>query len=461
MKADLVIRGARVVDPGNNFDRVADVYVRDGRVLDIAPPEEGLPAEQVIEADGLVLCPGLIDAHVHLRQPGEEHKETVATGTRAAVAGGFTAVVAMPNTRPPLDRPDRVAELLQIIERDAVCRVYVLGAAVVDRDPDRLSDFAALKQAGAIGVSDDAMPLQDPQVMARALVQAEQAGVPLVVHPELEEAGEAGPVSDPAVAEKLGVPVMSPLREARAVEAWLEAAIRAAGVGEGHSSGAEGGQDQGRRARRKVKAALHCAHLSSAPALEAFRRLRAEAPLQRVTGETCPHYFTLTSEAVLDKGPDAKMNPPLRGPQDAEAVRAALADGTLEVIATDHAPHAPEEKAQGLEKAPFGIIGLETALGVTLTFLVREGVLSLPQALDKLTTGSARALGLPGGTIEVGEPADLTLIDIEATWRVERQRFQSRSRNTPFAGWELRGRAVMTMVAGRIVMRDGEVLAGE
>jgi dihydroorotase len=437
LAADLVLRGARVLDPASGFDRVADIYIARGVILDIARTDEALPAARVLDVSGLVLCPGLIDAHVHLRQPGGEQKETIATGTRAALAGGFTAVCSMPNTDPPIDRPDRLREISEVIARDAVCHVHPLAAAILDRDPTRLSDFAALREAGAVAVTDDAMPLQDEAVMARALMVAGDVGVPFVAHPELDVAGEAGVVADPVLAAELHVPFVGPEREAEGIAAWHRAACAVAG---------------------RTPARLHLAHLCSAEAIAAFRPFLADAPLAALTAETCPHYFALTAAAVREFGADAKMNPPLRGPDDVAAVTAALVDGALTVIATDHAPHASAEKAVGLAAAPFGIVGLETALGVVLEYLVRPGVFSLMDALGKMTIGPARALGLPGGRLLVGEPANLTLIDTAATWNVDPDRFQSRSRNTPFRGMMLHGRAVMTMVDGQVVMEDGEIL---
>jgi dihydroorotase len=437
LSADLVIRGARVLDPAAGFDRVADVYVRGGFLLDVAPPRERLPAREVLDASGLVLCPGLIDVHVHLREPGGERKETVATGTRAALAGGFSAVCSMPNTDPPLDRPDRLRALAEIVARDAACIVHPLAAAVLDRDPARLSDFAALRDAGAAAITDDAMPLQDEALMAKALMSAGDAGLTFVAHPELDAAGPPGVVSDAALAAELGVSYVGPEREAEGIAAWRRAARAVTG---------------------RTPAHLHLAHISSAPAVAALRDFQGEALLAGLTAETCPHYFSLTAAAVREFGADAKMNPPLRGPDDVAAVTAALADGAIAVLATDHAPHAPDEKAAGLGVAPFGIVGLETALGVVLEYLVRPGVLTLSQALAKLTLEPARALGLPGGRLTLGDPAHLTLIDTESAWTVDPERFHSRSRNTPYAGRTLHGRPVMTIVSGRIVMRDGEVL---
>ena len=437
MQADLLLSGARVVDPAQRLDRVADVYVRDGYIWDITSPGEGLPARETIDCDGLVLCPGLIDMHVHLREPGGAHKETVYTGTRAAVAGGFTAVCCMPNTDPPLDRPERLAALHEIIRCDAACRVYVIAAAILDRDQERLSDFRALHEAGAVAVSEDAMPLQDMHVMAAALERAEEAQVPFISHPELESAGGPGVVSDPDVAGELGVDVMAPEREEWGIRFWKLAA---------------------RLVGRPLDVTLHFAHISTAAAVEAVREIRRDGLIQRVTAETCPHYFTLTARAVLEHGAMAKMNPPLRSADDVEAVKMALADGTISAIATDHAPHADDEKAADLAEAPFGIIGLETAVGLVITELVERGVLSLAEAIAKMTLQPARILGLPGGRLDIGGAADITLIDPTASWTVDPQRFYSKARNTPFAGRTLRGRAVMTIVGGRVVMREGQVL---
>ncbi|MBC7287179.1 MAG: dihydroorotase [Armatimonadetes bacterium] len=437
MEADLLLAGARVIDPASRFDRQADVYIRDGYIWDVTPPGEGLPAKEVMDCAGLVLCPGLIDMHVHLREPGAEHKETVYTGTRAALAGGFTAVCCMPNTDPPIDRPERVAELHQILLRDAACRVYIIAAAVLDRDPQQLSDFRALSEAGAVAVSDDAMPLQDMQVMSAALQKVEEACLPFIAHPELEAAGGAGVVSDHRVAAALGVSTMAPEREEWGITFWKLAA---------------------KQLGRPLDAHLHFAHISTAAAVDAIRQFRSERTIAQLTAETCPHYFTLTADAVLEHGPMAKMNPPLRSPNDVEAVKMGLADGTITVIATDHAPHAAEEKALGVEHAPFGIVGLETALGLVLTELVWPGVLSLSDAIAKMSLQPARILGLPGGRLDIGAPADVTVIDPAAEWVVNPSEFYSKSRNTPFAGRRLRGRPVMVIVGGRVVMRDGEVL---
>lgn len=437
MQADLVIRGATVIDPAECFERRADVYVRDGVIFDVARPDEDLPAAETFDADGLVLCPGLVDIHVHLRQPGGEHKETVATGTRAALAGGFTAVACMPNTDPPLDRPEPLRWLLDVIRRDAACDVYPIAAAILDRDPGRLSDFAALKNAGAVAISDDAMPLQDEATMRQALLAAGEARLTFIAHPELDRAGQAGVCGDPALAGELQVPYADPAREGEAIRAWQRAAATLP---------------------RRNRTALHIAHLSSAQAVAAFEEFSKSGHLRRLSAETCPHYFTLTADVLRTAGANAKMNPPLRMAADVEAVKSALRRCLVEVIATDHAPHAADEKVRGLLEAPAGIVGLETALGLVLEYLVRPGILTLSQALAAMTWHPAAVLGIEAGRLALGTPANLTLIDTEATWTVDSRRFYSRSRSMPFDGWQLRGRAVAVFFRGRLAMRDGEVL---
>ncbi|MCX7598887.1 MAG: dihydroorotase [Armatimonadetes bacterium] len=437
MQADLVIRGARVIDPAESFDRSADVYVRDGLILDVARPDEALPAAEAFDAGGLVLCPGLVDLHVHLRQPGGEHKETVATGTRAALAGGFTVVACMPNTDPPLDRPEHLRWLTEVINRDAACEVYPIAAAILGGDRERLSDFVALKNAGAVAISDDAMPLQDAATMRQALLAAAQAELTFIAHPELDSAGQAGICGDPAVAAGLQVPYADPAREAEAIRAWQTAAASLP---------------------RRNRAALHIAHVSSAQAVAAFEEFTRSSHLRRLSAETCPHYFALTAEALRTAGPNAKMNPPLRMDADVEAIMEALRRSIIGIIATDHAPHAAEEKARGLLAAPAGIVGLETALGLVLECLVRPGILTLSQALAAMTWQPAAVLGISAGRLAIGTPANFTLIDTEATWTVDSRKFYSKSRNTPFDGWQLRGRAAAVFFHGRLAMLDGQVL---
>jgi dihydroorotase len=429
-----LIAGGRVVDPASGRDGAGDLLLADGRVAAIGPALDGVGARR-LDARGKVVCPGLIDTHVHLREPGFEYKETIASGTRAAVAGGFAAVCAMPNTRPAIDRPERVEDLLRRAAT-AACRVYPIGAATVDLRGEVFTDFGALKEAGCVAVTDDAFPLQRGGQMAEALRRVARAGLPFIAHCELESLSHGAPVDQSA---RPGG--QSALSEAGSARLWLSAYERVA--------------------REGLAPRLHVAHLSSRLAVvalaRALPRAGAEPSTPSITAETAPHYLSLTSDAVATFGADAKMNPPLRSAQDRDALQRALADGRIDVIATDHAPHAPEEKAGGLASAPFGIVGLETALGVCLSDLVGPGVLSLGQLVTAMSRAPAEAFGLPGGRLAVGDPGDVTVIDPDAEWTVEPARFQSEGRACPWAGRRLRGRPYATFVRGELRMLEGAV----
>jgi dihydroorotase len=405
--------------------------VRGDRIEWIGAPEAE-PEGEVYDLVGLVVCPGLIDAHVHLRVPGQEHKEDLASGTSAAVAGGFTAVCCMPNTTPALDRPERIAALRERIAREARCRVYIAGAATVDNQGEELTDFAALREAGCVAITDDAFPLQQVPIMAEALRRAHEADLPFLAHLELREYSCGGVMTAGPVAEALGLPGQDPAAETQALLRWVEAAD---GI-----------------------ARLHLLHLTTAASARLLHYLRPGPFFERISGETAPHYLLLTAEAVRRWGADAKMNPPLREERDRLALLGALRNGDIEVLATDHAPHSPEEKARDLAEAPFGVTGLETALGLVITHLVNTGHLTLQQALGKMSVNPARLLGLSGGSLEPGSPADLTIIDLHKHWPVDPAEFRSKSRATPFAGERLVGKAWGTIVGGEWRMREGEVL---
>lgn len=439
----MCLHGGLVVDPAAGVQAVADVWVERGRVVALGPCPHSAPWE-VVDVSGLVVCPGLIDVHVHLRVPGQEHKETLASGTAAAVAGGFTTVCCMPNTSPPLDRPRIVAQLQERLRCEALCRVAILGAATVDNCGETLTDFADLAAAGCVAVTDDAFPLADQRLMAQALQRAARAGVPFIAHCEDKSLSREGVVNEGSVSQALGVPGQSPEAESRALAAWLAAAADA----------------QPGPAPR-----LHVAHVSAAATLQVAARAAGGGGLRvNLSLETAPHYFALTEQAVVRYGADAKMNPPLRSAADRMAVRAALREGRIRVIATDHAPHSPQEKAAGLLGAPFGVVGLETALGVALTELVHSGEMPLSAVLATMTCHPARALGLtdetgvPLGTLAPGATADLTVLDVHRRWTVDPARFRSKGRNTPFAGCTLQGQVWGTLVAGRWVMREGQLL---
>jgi dihydroorotase len=371
---------------------------------------------QVVEADEELLVPGLTDIHVHFRDPGREAKETLATGSQAAVRGGFTTVVCEPNTTPPMDTPERVRAFL---ERAAAMPVRVLTKACITcgREQRELTDFRALREAGAVALTDDGDPIMDDGLMREAMLAARECGMTLTPHCEA-----------------------TPATVAAASQRWPEAALLAC---------------EARLIERDLRlieetgCRVHFEHVSLAASVELIRQA-TQAGLP-VTAEATPHHAVLSCEDVRPDDANAKMNPPLRSPADVAAVRAGLADGTIEAIASDHAPHTLAEKAAGYDAAPFGVIGLETTLGVVLTRLVGEGVLTLAKAMARLTTGPREALGLEGGLLEVGAPGDLTIIDFDREWSVDPAQFASQGRNTPFAEWQLRGRATRVICRGRLV----------
>jgi dihydroorotase len=420
---DLVIRGGRVLDPARDLDRVAHVLVDAGRIVSVGVEDDLPPARATIDATGLWVTPGLIDMHVHLREPGQEHKETIATGVAAAVAGGFTTVAAMANTIPVNDDPEITRWMIARSDAAGLARVLPIAAVTKGLGGETLTDFAALRAAGAVAFSDDGMPIMEPAIMRRALVEGRRVGAAVIAHAEDRTLVCGGVMHAGPVAERLGFPGIPGTAESIMVE--RDCALAA-----------------------ETGARLHVAHISTALAVAAVRAARAAGT--HVSAEATPHHLTLDAEAVARHGTLAKMNPPLRAAADVAVVRAGLADGTLEVIASDHAPHHVDEKGRGMAAAPFGIIGLETTLALVLA-LVHAGWLALATALRALTIGPATALGIAGGHLAPGTIADLTLIDPEQRWTIDPAAFRSRSRNTPFAGVAMRGKAVGVCLAGRVI----------
>lgn len=419
----LVIAGGWVLDPGR-WNGEADIWIRQGVIDAVVSPDARSPeGATCIDAGGLLILPGLLDLHVHLREPGFEYKETIATGTAAAVAGGFTGICCMPNTKPVNDMPAVTTLIKEKAVAAGTARVYPIGAITRGSLGREIADLEALKQAGCVAISDDGRPVMKDEIMRAAMERAREAALPLIDHCEDLSLSGCGCMNEGPVARALGVPGMPAKAESRMVERDL-ALAKATGC---H---------------------LHVAHISTAQAVEAVRRGKAEGV--HVTAEACPHHVWLTDESVRERGTLAKMNPPLRPRVDVEAVREGLRDGTIDAMATDHAPHAEYEKAWGMDRAPFGIVGLETALALTLR-LVEEGVLPLERAVQCLTSGPAQVFGLPGGSLAVGAAADLVLVDRDREWIVDPEQFRSKGRNTPFAGWRLRGQVVMTIVGGRVV----------
>ena len=420
----ILIRGARVIDPGN-LDQVSDVLISKGVIEAVQPAgtiETAGPDVEVLDGNGLWLTPGLIDMHVHFREPGQEHKETILTGSRAAAAGGFTAVVTMPNTEPVNDDPAITALMLDKAAEAGLVRLYPVAAISKGIKGEQLCEFGELKAAGAIGVSDDGRPVMNGQLMRRALEYAAAFNLLVISHCEDLHLAEGGAMNEGANATRMGLGGIPNASESVMVMRDIALA-------------------------QLTGARVHIAHVSTRESVAAIRKAKEEGV--PVTAETAPHYFTLTDAAVDGYNTNAKMNPPLRSEQDRQAIRQGLADGTLDVIATDHAPHSVLEKEVEFDLAANGIVGLETSLPLGLK-LVEEGVLSIEALIEKMAAGPARILGLECG-VRVGMTADLTLIDPAEEYVVNAGDFKSKSRNTPFEGMQLKGRAVMTIVGGKVV----------
>jgi len=425
--SNLLVSGGRVVDPVSNRDGVFDLLLEDGLVTEIG---SRLVAgdTKVFDASGLLVFPGFIDLHAHLREPGREYAETVATGLKAAAAGGFTAVCAMPNTDPVNDSRAISEYLVSKARGAAGPRLYPIGAVTKGQRGGELAEFGEMRVAGAVAVSDDGKWLADGALLRRAFEHARLFGMPVVQHCEDPSLSGGAPMHEGAVSTRLGLPGQPAIAEAAAVARDLLVAEVAGGR-------------------------LHVAHLSTARALELVAEARARG--LSVTCEVTPHHLTLTDEEIARSGfsTNFKMNPPLREAADLSALAAGLEDGTVDAIATDHAPHHEDEKSLDFGTAPFGVVGLETAVAVVHDRLVRTGKLSLKRFAEIFSAGPARAFGLPGGTLAPGSPANVTLFDPRTPWRVDPSRFESLSRNTPFAGWDLVGVVAATIVEGRIVWR--------
>ncbi len=426
----LLIKGGHVIDPANKIDAVMDVLLRDGQVAEVAPANKIRGgAEEKFDARGLVVAPGFVDLHVHLREPGQTYKETIASGTTAAAAGGFTSVCCMPNTTPIIDSQEWVSWLRQP-ERGAVVNVFAVAAATHASKGAVLTDFRGLQRAGAVAVTDDGRPILDNDVMRECLRLSGELSLPVVQHAEDTRLTENCPMNDGPTAFRLGLRGWSAVAEASIVDRDVQLA------------------------QQIPNARLHVAHLSAADSLKAVRRGRRSRA--RVTCEVTPHHFTLTDEAVGDYDTNCKMNPPLRSAADLEAIVAALADGTVDAIATDHAPHASHEKQVEFERAAFGITGLETALGLAITKLHREHRIPLTRIVELFTAGPARVFELRGrGSLTRGNHADVTIFDPKKRWTFDVAKSRSLSRNSPFHGWQLTGKVIATVVGGQVAYREG------
>jgi len=427
--ASVLIKGGHLIDPAAKLNAPMDVLLRDGRVADVALPNKIRGgADETFDARGLVVAPGFIDLHVHLREPGQSYKETIATGTAAAAAGGFTSVCCMPNTSPVVDSPDWVTWILQP-QRGAVVNVYPIAAATQASKGAVLTDFRGLQRAGAVAVTDDGRPILNEAVMRDALRLAAEISLPVIQHAEDTRVTENCSMNESPTSFRLGLRGMKTDAEASIVDRDVQLAQQFTG------------------------ARLHVAHLSSADALKAVRRgKRSKA---RVTCEVTPHHFTLVDADVGDYNTNCKMNPPLRSAEDRGALLVALADGTVDAIATDHAPHAAHEKIIEFDKAAFGITGLETALGLAITHLHRDQKIPLTRVVELFTAGPARVVDLRGrGTLTRGSYADVTIFDPRKRWTFEAAKSRSKSYNSPFDGSQFTGKVAATIVGGRLVYRN-------
>jgi dihydroorotase len=420
----ILLRNGRVIDPSQGIDRVADLWLVDGCIGGIGSTS-GSP-DRVLDCTGLIVSPGLIDMHVHLREPGREEDETIATGTAAAVAGGVTSVACMPNTEPPLDIRAAAEFVIQQAKRAGHCNVFPIGTVTKNREGKELAELGGLVEGGAVAFTDDGSPVYSAEIMRRALEYCKMLGPngrAVLVHAEILELTQGGVMNEGFVSMQLGLRGMPAVAE----DIMIARDIMLAEL--------TGGR-------------VHILHVSTAGGVELIRQGIARGIA--VSGEACPHHFLLTDESLRTFDSNFKMSPPLRTKKDADAILTGLKDGTLSVLATDHAPHAPEKKERELDQAPNGILGLETFLPLCVTHLIEPGHLTWPQMLAKMTCNPAKVLSIDRGTLQPGRPADVTVIDPKVKWRIDVAKFHSKSRNTPFHDWPVVGRAVATIVGGEI-----------
>ena len=422
----LLIQKGRLVDPVGGIGGIMDILIEDGKLAVIGSDLREQDA-QIIDARGLTVCAGLVDMHVHLREPGLEYKEDITTGTAAAARGGITSIACMPNTKPAVDSPEQVRYVLRRAAESCGVRVWPIGAVTLGEKGETLTDAQALKEAGAVALSDDGMPIQNANLMRDALIRAKRLGLTILSHCEDADMVRNYAVNEGRVSRALGLPGRPAIAEELMV-------MRDAMLSE------------------ETGAAVHICHISTAGSVDIVRQFKKKGV--HITCETCPQYFSLTEDEVLTQGTMARVNPPLRTRQDVEAIIAGLKDGTIDAIATDHAPHSAQEKAKPLAEAPSGMVGLETSLGATLTALYHTGEMDLSDILKKMTFNPACILGIPKGRLSLGGEADFTIFDPNETWTVDPEQFASKGRNTPFAGRELKGKVKYTIVGGKIVYED-------
>ena len=426
MPRPILLRGGRLIDPSQRLDRVGDLLVTNGRVADTAVRLDGPDDAEVVDCAGMIVSPGFIDVHCHLREPGREHVETIATGAAAAAAGGFTAVCAMPNTEPVTDNQAAVGFIIRQAQRAGHARVHPIGAISLGQRGESLAEFGEMVGAGAVAVSDDGRPVASAHLMRTALEYGRAFGIPVADHCEEPTLAAGGVMNEGVVSARLGLKgIPTEAEEIMVIRDILLA--------------------------RRTGGHVHLCHMSTKGSVELIRWGKERGI--NVTAEVCPHHLSLTEECCEGYDTNAKMNPPLRTAEDVAALQEAVADGTIDLIATDHAPHHYDEKEREFADAPFGIIGLETALAVVVTRLVAPGIIDWATLVDRMSCAPARIFHLPGGSLRAGTPADITVFDPAHEWTVDPSTFRSMGRNTPYAGKALRGRAVFTIVDGRVIHR--------
>jgi dihydroorotase len=420
---NLLIKGGRVIDPSQSIDEVCDLLVENGLIKEIGKGLKAPAGTETIDAAGNYVVPGLIDMHVHLRDPGQEYKEDIISGTKAAVVGGFTSVCCMPNTKPTIDNKAIASYIINKAKTDGFCNVFPVGSITYGLAGDRMSEMGELKEAGCVAVSDDGRPVVNSELMMRSLQYAQGIGIMVISHAEELSLVGQGVMNEGFTSTELGLKGIPRVAEDIATSRDIMLA-------------------------EYTGAPLHIAHVSTAGSVRVIREAKARGV--KVTCESAPHYFSLTDDAVRGYNTNAKMNPPLREADDVAAIKAGLKDGTIDCIATDHAPHHIDEKDVEFNEAMNGIVGLETSLPLSLQ-LVEEGVLTINQLIEKMAVNPSRILGLARGTLQVGAVADITVIDPAAQWTVEKEKLASKSKNSPFIGWKVKGAAVLTVVGGKVV----------
>ena len=425
-----LIKNCRLVDPVNGIDDIQDILIADG-VINKIGKGLNIKADEIIDAKGKIAAPGFIDMHVHLREPGREDKETVRTGTRAAVRGGFTSVLSMPNTEPPIDNPKTAKLLKEIIDRDALCNVYIAGAITQGREGKKLTDFNLMKKEGIIAVTDDGSSVEDDSIMTEALKKAAAASVIVIDHCEDKKLSAGGVINKGFISTKMGLRGISKESEYAIVKRDIELAAR-------------------------LKTKIHIAHVSCKQSVDLIRNAKKDGIA--VTAETAPHYFALIEECCVTYDTNTKMNPPLRTEDDVESIKKGLSDGTIDAIATDHAPHTDSEKDVEFDLAPFGIIGLETALSLAAMELIDKKRLSWADLILKMSANPAKILGLKRTGLKAGSVADIVIIDPDKEYIYKKDAIESKSKNSPFINWKLKARVTDVFVGGKIVMRNEAIV---